>query len=430
MKRGLPKDGSSAREVRIRRAASPSRGTSAVRFTSSGAAWWHPVMLWLVLLASVPAVNPRLPGDGVSPLASLRSVVIDHTLSADAGAGRTAPIIGPIGPSVLWSPFFLAAHAGVQIAQSRGSQMPADGLSWPYVWACAFGTAIYAFLALWLSYRLALRVAKSPASLLATLTIWLASSLPVYLYVLPFSAHVAAMFATALMLRVWLSVRDGSDTRARWFVWGLSAGLAIATSPVSGALLVIALIESVTRMTRAFVPALANAGAFLAGAAVLVVPFVAFEQPSLVFHWLSPQALAAAVLHEHIAFVWTPVLLLAVFGYVVAIRRQPALGATLLLTGAVFFYLGAQEASFNGPPYGSPFLVAITPVFVCGLAALIDGLVGGRGRVAWTTAASIAVLLVVWNFGWKSPSVARDSVIRYINDRKGLVNDLGGSPRE
>ena len=396
MRRGLPRDGSSAREARIRRAAPPARGRSSGSPASTS--WWHQPLLWLMLLASLPLVNAAVPG-------------------------------------------------------------PADWLSWPYVWARPFGTALCAFLALWMSYRLALGVAKSPAALLATIAIWLASSLPVYLYVLPSAAQVVAMFSAALMLTFWRSVRDGRDSRVRWFAWGLAAGLAIATSSLNGALLIVALIECVTRMARprGFVPAFFSGLVFLAGVAAVALPWLAIERQIPIFHWTSPQLFATAFSTEHGAFLWTPILLSAILGFAVAIRRQPAFGTTLFLTGALFFYLvAAHDGGLGDASYGSRFLVTITPIFVCGLAALLDALVGSRGRIAWTAAASIAALLVLWNLGlmlqWGTglipnrgpvdfrraaanqvtvvPRAARDFVIRYLNDRKGLLNKLGGGARE
>lgn len=455
MRRGLPTDGSSAREARIRRAAPASQKSPAKRVS---APWWHQPLLWLLLLASVTAVNPQIRGEGRRHFAYLRTVVINHTLHFDRTDERSD---ATIGPSLLWSPFFLAAHAAVHVAQSRGSQIPADGLSWPYVWACAFGTAFYAFLALWMSYRLALRFAKSPAALLATFVIWLASSLPVYVYVLPFHTHTAAMFSAALVFSLWLSVRDGRDSRSRWFVWGLAGGLAIATSFLNGVLLVVALVECVTRLTRprGFVQALPNGVIFLGGIALVALPALAIMRmgSTPIFHWTTPQLTATAFSTDHGAFVWTPILLLATLGFVVAIWRQPALGATLFLSGALFFYLVAAYDGRNGAlSYGSPFLVTITPIFVCGLAALLDGLAGGRGRLAWAVLYSVSGLLILWNLGlmlqWGTglipsrgpvdfhqaalnqvtivPRAARDFVIRYANDRKGLLSGIGRDRRE
>lgn len=318
MRRGLPNEASSGREARIRRAAPSARGKSS---SGGSSPWWHQPLLWMLLLASLPLVSTALPLAGAPSLA-------------------------------LWLPYALVAHGG---------------------------TAMFAFLGLWLSYRLALRIAKPPAALVATITIWLASSLPVYLYVMPFPMPVAAL-------------RFG--------------------------------------ITRGNFP---------------------------VFNWTNPQLMALAFSSEHGAFLWTPVLLFATLGLAVAIRRQPAFGITLLLSGALFFYLVAAYAGgTTGASYGNPLLIALSPVFVAGLASLVDALAGTRGRLVWAGAASFAALLIAWNLGlmlqWGMglipqtgpvdfrnaainqvtvvPRAAKDFVIRYVNDRRGLVNHIEGGARE
>src|SRR5260370_41249058 len=58
-----------------------------------------------------------------------------------------------VGPAMLWTPFLLVAHAGVLIARVFGAHVLADGFSLPYLIAMAFGTLVYGFAALLLSYR-------------------------------------------------------------------------------------------------------------------------------------------------------------------------------------------------------------------------------------------------------------------------------------
>ena len=60
-----------------------------------------------------------------------------------------------VGPAILWSPFLLLAHGGVLLARALGSTVAADGYSAPYRLGMALGTAFYAFLGLWLAFRLA-----------------------------------------------------------------------------------------------------------------------------------------------------------------------------------------------------------------------------------------------------------------------------------
>ena len=394
---------------------------------------WHGWLLWALMLATLPLVNPHIRSDGNEYYAYVRSIIIDHDLQFDDEYARgeatfraamdgelgVSPAgyrrnIATVGPSLLWTPFFLAGHAAAHMLQARGQAVPADGYSWPYLWACAFGTAFYAFLGLWLSYRMALRFAGPGAAFFATVAIWLASSLPVYLYFLPFHAHAMAMFGVAWFLWNWLRVRDGSDGRARWFVWGLSAGVVVATYYLNGLVLLVALIECLLRLfkPRQFVPALTRGLLFLAGLVLVVLPGLAIKgrlegswfatgYGGTLFFWRDPRLFAVAFSAEHGAFAWTPILLFAVLGMAWLVRRSPLVGSIVVLTTAVFYYAVAAYRAWHGhSSYGSRFLVALTPFFIFGLAALVDAICGGGHRRRWLAAWTVALVFIMWNAGF------------------------------
>jgi hypothetical protein len=275
------------------------------------------------------------------------------------------------------------------------------------------GVACLGFLALWMSYRLALRFAAPGAALLATVAMWLASSLPVYLYLSPVTTAVAAMFAATLFLTVLLSVRNGQRSNARWLGWAVAGGFAIAGLWVTAG-------------------------------------------PRPVMNWAHPQLSAAAFSAGQAALVWTPILLIAAAGLIIAILRQPGAGAELAAAGALFFYLSAAYGGPAGASYGSRLLIPLTPILLCGLSALVDTLVGNRGRLAWAGALSAVLILVLWNAGlilqWRTglvgdrgpvsvrqaaahqvtavPSAVKGFVIRYVHDWTGLVNHLARGSRE
>ena len=47
-----------------------------------------------------------------------------------------------VGPAILWSPFLIAAHAGVLAYDRLGGHVSPDGYSKPYLVAMALGTAV------------------------------------------------------------------------------------------------------------------------------------------------------------------------------------------------------------------------------------------------------------------------------------------------
>ena len=113
-----------------------------------------------------------------------------------------------VGPAILWTPFLLLTHLGVLLARALGSPVAADGFSAPYRITMALATALYGFLSLVLAFRLARQYVEERWALLATLSIWWASSLPVYMYFNPSWSHAHSSFAVALFLWYWHETRS------------------------------------------------------------------------------------------------------------------------------------------------------------------------------------------------------------------------------
>ena len=149
-----------------------------------------------------------------------------------------------VGPSLLWFPFLFATHLGVLLCDRLGAHIAADGFSTPYVVTMAFATAFYGFLGLWLSFTLARKYFAERWALLATLGIWWASSLPVYMYFNPSWSHAHSAFAVALFLWYWNRTR-GARTIAQWILLGLLSGFIVDVYYPNGALLVIPLLEGI-----------------------------------------------------------------------------------------------------------------------------------------------------------------------------------------
>ena len=70
----------------------------------------------------------------------------------------------------------------------------------------SYASAVYGFLAVWLSARIATRIVGRGT--LAALAIWIGTPLIYYMYVTPPFSHACSAFAVALFLTVWLRVRD------------------------------------------------------------------------------------------------------------------------------------------------------------------------------------------------------------------------------
>jgi hypothetical protein len=232
--------------------------------------------LLLFFLLSLVLLNPWVRGDGVGYYAFARAPLIDHSFNFEHDyiaantrfrearldehgqpkqmfRTRTGHLENhfTVGPAMLWAPFLLFAHGGVLLARALGSHVAADGFSAPYRVAMAFGTAFWGFLGLLLAFRLARQYAGDLWAFLATLAIWWASSLPVYMYFNPSWSHAHSAFAVSLFVFYWHQTREQRTLR-QWFVLALIAGLMLNVYYTNAMLLTILVVEAVREYAAAF----------------------------------------------------------------------------------------------------------------------------------------------------------------------------------
>ncbi len=402
--------------------------------------------LLLLFLASLVLLNPWIRGDGVGYYAFARAPLIEHSFNfeRDYIAGNTSfreahldengqpkaifrTSTGhlenhfTVGPAILWTPFLLVAHAGVLLARAAGSQVPADGLSEPYRVAMAFGTALYGFLGLLLSFRVARQYAGGLWALLATIAIWWASSLPAYMYFNPSWSHAHSAFAVALFLWYWHETRD-ERRWAHWCVLAIIAGLMLNVYYANVMLLTVLVVEAVRQYSAAFrdsLPKTATLSAlfarhclFLAIVAVCLLPtfitrYIVYGNPFATgygsaqsWSWRSPFFFAVLFSSEHGLFSWTPLLLLATAGLVWFRFREPRVGTPLLAAAVAFYLFITCYPDWAGiSSYGNRFFVSLTPLFILGLGVLLERAAAlfHMQRAALATASAVLACFVLWN---------------------------------
>lgn len=392
-----------------------------------------------VVLLSFTAVNPYVRGDGNGYYAWLVSPVIDGDVDfinqfrradplfqvlifePEGPSGQAGPVLDQartvtgrvrnqwsVGPAVMWAPWFLAAHAGVIIARLAGATLPADGYSWPYLWAVAIGTAAYGWLALWISARAAVRLGLTRGVWPAVIGTALASSLPVYQFFLPFHVHALSACVVAAYLGFWIARRPQLKARD-WWLWGVLAGMMVQVYQLNGVLLIVAIWQGVAALRSEGVVAGLGHGARFAAAGVLAcVPQIVgktllYGSPLTTgyedeFFWTEPRLWDTAWSANHGVLLWTPVVALAVIGLVQLVRTRRDLGV-LAVAVALFYVVVASYQNWHGQSsFGNRFFVSLTVVFVIGLAALADAAAhAGRARQRMVTA--LLVVLVWWNVG-------------------------------
>jgi hypothetical protein len=403
--------------------------------------------LFLLFVLSLALLNPWVRGDGVGYYAFARAPLIEHSLgfehdyiSANTGFrearldehGQPKDIFRTrtghldnhftVGPAMLWAPFLLLAHAGVLLARAFGSHVAADGFSAPYRLAMAFGTAFWGFLGLLLAFRIARQYAGDVWAFLATVAIWWASSLPVYMYFNPSWSHAHSAFAVSLFVYYWHRTREQRTLR-QWCVLALIAGLMLNVYYPNAMLLMILVVEALREYTAAFRGGAAAPGVtvsqllarhFVFAAITLVCLLPTFITRYIIYGspfesgygsvqnwaWRSPHFVAVLFSSEHGLFSWTPLLLLATVGLVLFTWRELRVGTPLLAAALAFYIFIACYPDWAGiSSFGNRFFVSLTPLFILGLSVFLErfAVLFRSQRAALATASVVLAAFMLWN---------------------------------
>jgi hypothetical protein len=416
-------------------------------------------LLLLLWILSLPFLNPWVRGDGVGYYAFARAPLMEHNLDftkdyqyandsfrgarLDENNQPKSNFRTPtghldnhftVGPAILWAPFLLIAHIGVLVARALGSSVAADGFSAPYRITMALATAFYGFLGLLLAFRLARQYVEERWALLATLAIWWASSLPVYMYFNPSWSHAHSSFAVALFLWYWHETRS-SRSFAQWLILAVITGLMLNVYYPNAMVLAVLAIEALRQYYVAFRPKTAEAFTkaglpflptpritelllrHLLFAAVLFVcllptlithyiiygsPFESGYIPLRYWLWSSPVFFLVLFSSNHGLLAWTPILLFSIAGLFVFWRWQRRVGAPFLGAFFAFYLFVSCYPDWAGiSSYGNRFFVSLTPLFILGFAVLLDRAAQPFHSPRSALAAACALLAVstLWNAG-------------------------------
>jgi hypothetical protein len=409
----------------------------------------YPRVLIFFFLLTLPLVNPWVRGDGVGYYAYLRSALIDHDLNFENdylaankyfvmarfdAQGHLLPEFYTktghvenhfsVGPAILWAPAMVAVHLAVLVLDRFGANIPADGYSRPYLLTMGLTTACYGFLSLFFAFQIARKYFDTQWAFLATAGIWLASSLPVYMYFNPSWSHAFSAFSVSLFVWYWDRTKL-QRTLGQWVVLGLCAGLMGNVYYPNAILLIFPAIEILYLMRTASGapnPAARSIGKLVAYGLLFGAVFVVSLLPTfitrqiiygnpfetgypgiLTWNWKSPVLLSVLFSSDHGLWSWTPILALSVIGLIFLARREALVGIGAIATFLAFLYFIASYPDWAGiSSYGNRFFISLTPIFILGLTALLSAFAEWVRKPARAMALSGAViaLLAIWNGGF------------------------------
>lgn len=402
---------------------------------------------------SLPAVTARLySSDEVQYFSYLRSLYFDHDVSfeneyryfhdhgiaqsagfhetfleRETAAGRRVNY-GTLGSAILWAPFYAVADVWTRATAPAAE---ANGYTAPYVRAVAYGSALYGFLAVVLGVRATRHSANTrhrgnteetlgAGSILGGIAVWVGTPLLFYMYVAPPFSHACSAFAVAVLVNVWLHVRQ------RWTMGGAFAvGLCVALVAMvreQDAFLALgplvdfgfAAASSMrspgVRRGTAWVAA-AVAGAF--GTALGYLPqLFAYnalngypgpaEHVSRKMSWYAPHALQVLASPGHGFFVWTPLAVLAIAGLFFMKDRMIA-AALLIMVASQVYVAGSVESWTVAGAFGQRRFVCLTVVLIIGIDAFRRAVASrdrkgaGRSPTLVYAAGAVIALCAWWN---------------------------------
>jgi hypothetical protein len=405
------------------------------------------VFAWLfaIGLAFQLQLGARLQSDGFYYFSYLRSLAFDRDLDFTndytlLGLGDKPHLFQPtptghaqsaasIGPAILWSPFFAAAHVTALRLGAANPDINANGISFPYRQAVCVAGLLYGLIGCWFCVRLTALCFGARLAALATTLAVLGSFILWYLIKEPSMTHGPSMAAVAGFVWAWIATRDGRTTR-QWAWLGAIAGLMtlirwqnalfalLPACDAIAALLAAARASDRPRVTRV----LTGGAVFTLCATLAFVPqmiawhaiygsWLAVSPIGPQIRWTDPQIADTLWSSRNGLLSWSPILYVGAIGLVMFAVSMPAVGIPALLAVAVMTYFNASVQDWWGSDgYGGRRFDGTIPLFCLGIASFAGYAAALTRRHPLRVVAACGALLVLWNLTLMS--VAQSGLFR------------------
>lgn len=380
------------------------------------------ILLILFLIITPIVLTPWIQSnDGAGYYSYVRSFVIDHDLDLENEKnyfeqdGLIASIKKddntgkyfsqyPIGTSLLWLPYFLVGHLVALL-----SNFSSDGYSFPYILAISIGSAINAFIAILLIFKLIKKHFEKKVALLSVITIWTASNLFYYMYLEPSMSHANSLLSITLFLFVWHKTY-GNRTLKQWALIGMLAGLATLVRYQNIIFIVLPFIEILPQYLQKKVVwlDLKKHVLFLIFLFLFILPqlmLLLFQHGSIIINYDGGFAVRNIFLNffnvlfsnHHGLFNWTPILLFAVIGLITPLKKVKKLSLYFLLVLTLnLLIVSGWTIWYGGQSYGHRMFINMMPIFAFGLAIIIEKLMK---KINFYYIIAFCCLFATWNFG-------------------------------
>lgn len=257
-----------------------------------------------------------------------------------------------LGIAIMLTPFFLIGHAAAIVGG-----WPLDGLSTPYLWCTTFGTIVYAFLALLLLARFLLQYYSDPVVAFVLAALAGGTNWWYYMSHHPFMSHNYSCFLFALTLyysQRWYKTGAWKD----YIPLAIGVGLiAVVRVPnlAYGLILAFGGVYNKETMQERLLFLRQHWRQMLVGTFIVLAIFFpqiwywkqvtghawfnAYEANDEHFYWLQPMLAEVLIGYRKGWFIYTPLVMLAIFGFIFLRRQKPAFFPSILLYLVINIYI-------------------------------------------------------------------------------------------
>lgn len=312
-----------------------------------------------------------------------------------------------IGQAVLYSPFFLAAHA---YATWSGSY-PADGYSRPYQVSIWLGSLLISILGLWCLRKILLLYFEDQTVMWTLLALGLGTHWMEYASITNGMNHTWLFTLLCLLILSTIRFYKHADWKATLGV-GFSLGLAILTRPTEIIWVLIPLLWGMGHIRERFlyikthwlkvISIIILCGVILSIQVIywkyVSGEWIVYSYGDQGFNWLHPKIWRGLMGVNIGWWIYTPLMLLAMAGWTSLYRKHRNIFWPALMVVGLAIYITLSWAHFEGGGgLGQRNLIQIYPLMAFPLAALIGWMVQSPvTRWLW-----IGVLAVnVYYNGW------------------------------
>ena len=379
------------------------------------------------------SLGARLQSDGFYYFAHLRSLWFD----GDADLTNDYRLLGledkphlfvptptgyaqtawPVGPALMWSPFFALGDRIARAKAEGGQQVAVDGTSYPYRQAACVAGLFWGLLGLYFSYRLARQFAGAGAAIASVVLVALGSFVTWYLVKEPTMAHAPSLCAVAAFTAFWAATRHRRTT-AQWAVLGLLAGLMATVRWQNALFAALPAIEWLAAAgaawraagRRAAMARLARDAAVCAAMALVGLLPQMLAWKAIYGSWIAVSPISPQIRwwdSHWDEVLWSsrsgllamsPVLYAGLAGLVLLWRRETTTAAAAwAVLAAMAFLNGAVQDWWGGAAFGGRRFDSTVPLFILGTALACEAAVRWVARHPRVVVSVAGALLVVWN---------------------------------